>query len=468
VPLASTFILSSKEGKEAYVQPVIEKDGYRFTVKVGKPPAEAKAGTKLSRGANFSCLMSKVAIEPTYIKVEAMAGRMGQKLMAIVAEGNRGRVYLNPSEINETIARSADPKDAAAMIHVPLANDPRNLWCLQYGLSHFDQLFTPRQLVALTTFSDLVCEARELIRYDVGENGQSNIDDNLEVGGTGNRAYAEAVSLFLAFALDRVIDRHSSIATWDSSSSKLQLRGTFARQALPMTWDFGDGNVFCDSSGTWSSSVDWVAKSLGFLPSAPSGFSCQDNARKSKASSLRVVSTDPPYYDNIGYADLSDYFYIWLRRSLRSVFPNLLATIAVPKNEELVATPFRHGGKENAENFFLEGMSQVFCGLATQAHIAVPLTIYYAFKQAETETKEGTSSSGWSTFLDAVLNSGLTITGTWPMRTELGHRMVGMGTNALASSIVLVARPRTKDAGIIDRRKFQRLLNEALHLLSTR
>jgi putative DNA methylase len=461
VPLASTFILSSKEGKEAYVQPVIEKDGYRFTVKVGKPPAEAKVGTKLSRGANFKCLMSKVAIEPAYIKAEAMAGRMGEKLMAIVAEGDRGRVYLSPMATHESTAKSADHKDAAATIHVPLANDPRNLWCLQYGLSHFDHLFTPRQLVALTTISDLVSEVRERIRQDALADGLNDDGKPLEAHGNGAIAYSESISVYLSFAANKCADYGCTIATW-------MPRGTvghaFSKQAIPMTWDYPEANLLVDFHCAWHEAVDWVASTIAIIANQGAGYVRQFNAIQQTIAVNKCVSTDPPYYDNIGYADLSDFFYVWLRKSLRPVFPSLFATIAVPKMEELVATPYRHGTKEKAETFFLNGMTEVLNKLAVQSHPSAPITIYYAFKQSETEMAEGTSSSGWETFLDAVLKAGLSITGTWPMRTERTARSVAMGTNALASSIILVCRPRAKDAGTIDRRKFQRLLNEALPL----
>lgn len=460
VPLASTFILSSKEGKEAYVQPVVGKSGYKFTVKIGKPPAEAKAGTKLSRGANFGCLMSSVAIEPTYIKAEAMAGRMGQKLMAIVAEGTKGRVYLTPSDEHEKIAKSADPKDAAEMIHVPLADDPRNLWCLQYGLSHFDHLFTPRQLVALTTFSDLVGEVRERIRRDAVTAKLPDGDKPLDAGGTGVRAYSEAVSVYLGMAISYACNYWSVIAT----PAEGFIRGTFAKQALPMTWDFAEAPPFGDTSGNWLAAIEWSNKAMMTLPVGNGGQSSQQDAQSQKITSCRFVSTDPPYYDNIGYADLSDFFYVWLRRSLREVFPTLLATISVPKAEELVATPYRHGSKQKAEKFFLDGMMLAMHNLAVQSHPSAPVTIYYAFKQSETESSEGTSSSGWVTFLEAVLKAGLALTGTWPMRTERSVRSVAIDTNSLASSIILVCRPRASDAGTIDRRKFQRMLNEALPL----
>lgn len=459
VPLASTFVLSSRLGKEAYVLPVVEGDRYYFEVRTGTPPESAKNGTKLARGANFRCLMSDAPIEPAYIKAEGTAGRMGAKLMAIVAEGSRNRIYLAPTSEDEAIAQQARPEWKP---ETALPNDPRNFWTLAYGLTTYGDLFTPRQLVALTTFSDLVPEAIARIRTDAQAEGMADDGRGLDAGGGGATAYAEAVGLYLACAVDRVIDRHTSIATWDSSPSKLQLRNTFARQAIPMTWDFGEGNVFCTSSGTWSPSVDWVAKALEIVPASTNSYAFQADASTQSISAAKVVSTDPPYYDNIGYADLSDFFYVWLRKSLKSIFPTLYATLAVPKAEELVATPYRHGGKQEAEAFFLDGMTRAMHNLAEQAHPAFPVTIYYAFKQSDTKDDGGTHSTGWVTFLDAVLRAGFALTGTWPMRTELGNRMIGSGTNALASSIILVCRQRAADAPTISRREFIRELNATL------
>ena len=472
VPLVSTFMLSTKKGKEAYVEPVIEGRGYRFTVKVGAPADAdadaAKVGTKLSRGANFRCLVSGTPMAGDFIKSEGKAGRMSDRLMAIVAEGDRGRVYLAPTSEHEQTARTAIPEwqpDSS------LPDDPRNFWTVQYGLVTYGDLFTPRQLVALTTFSNLVTEARARVERDAIVAGLPDDSTPLRDGGTGATAYAEAVGVYLAFAADRVADRHTSIATWDSSPSKLQLRNTFARQAIPMTWDFGEGNPFCMSSGTWLPSVGWVAMSISSLPSNLAGEARQADAAKQIASCDRVISTDPPYYDNIGYADLSDFFYVWLRRSLKSVFPDLFATLAVPKTDELVATPYRHGSKEEAETFFLNGMGQAMRRIAEQAHAGFPVSIYYAFKQSEKKGETGTTSTGWETFLDAVSRAGFAVSGTWPMRTELPNRMIGMGTNALASSIVLVCRQRPRDAQAATRREFLAALKSelptALRLLQT-
>lgn len=463
VPLVSTYVLGSKPGKEAYIEPVIEKDGYRFTVRIGKPSDEARDGTKAARGANFRCLMSQSAVEPDYIKSESVAGRMGARLMAIVAEGAKGRVYLSPVRGHEELAKQADPKDAAASIHVPLANDPRNLWCLQYGLDHFDKLFTSRQLVALTTFSDLVDEARKLIRRDAVTAGLIDDDVALDGGGGGALAYAEALSVYLAFAVDKCAVYMSSLCPWLNQPKNEIVGNTFGRQALPMMWDFAESNPFSDSGGNIDRQLEYLVKTIVMcLGSSVASSASQLDACTQSESRGKYVSTDPPYYDNIGYADLSDFFYVWLRRSLRPVFPNLLTTIAVPKTEELIATPYRHNTKDEAEKFFLEGMTQAMHNLAAQVHPAAPITIYYAFKQSETELI-GTNSTGWETFLDAVLTSGLSITGTWPMRTERPTALK-TGTNSLASSIILVCGPRAKDAETISRRQFVRMLNEALPL----
>ena len=460
VPLASTFVLSSKPGKESYVQPVIEGDGYWFEVRKGTPPESAKAGTKMARGANFRCLMSNVPIEPAYIKAEAMAGRMGAKLMAVVAEGIRSRAYLSPTACQVTVAESANPGNAAAAIHVPLANDPRNLWCLQYGLTHFDHLFTPRQLVALTTFSDLVGEARERVQADAAAAGRADDGVGLDAGGKGAKAYAEAVSVYLGLGVSKLTDYNCQFVTWINQRD--QAGHAISKQALPMVWDFSEVNLFAEAAGDLTVSLAGITKNIDTVAIRPQCRASQEDATADNPCVNYFHSTDPPYYDNVGYADLSDFFYVWLRRCLRSVMPNLLSTITTPKENELVASPYRHGGKEKAETFFLDGMRRAMCYLGKQTNPIAPITIYYAFKQSETELAAGTSSTGWETFLDAVFQSGLSLSGTWPMRTERATRSVAMGTNALASSIILVCRPRAADAETIGRPRFVRELKAAM------
>lgn len=461
VPLASTFMLSTKAGKEAYVEPVIESGGYRFTVKVGKPndTERAKSGTSAGKRAAFKCLMSDTPLPYDYIREQGQAGKMGARLMAIVAEGTRGRVYLTPTAEHEAAARQAEPEWRP---DIALPTNPRDFKTPNYGLMSFADLFTPRQLVALTTFSDLVGEAMQKIHKDAVEAGLSNDDVPLRDGGIGAKAYAEAVGVYLAFALDKSAVYWSSLSPWLNQPKNEIVGNAFGRQALPMVWDYAEANPLSDSGGNIDKQVDYVAKAILFATGIGVGHAIQADASAQSVTLDRVVSTDPPYYDNIGYADLSDFFYVWLRRSLRGVFPNLFVTLAVPKAEELVATPYRHGSKEKAETFFLDGMTQAMHRLVEQAHPAFPVTIYYAFKQSETESTEGTSSTGWETFLDAVIRAGFGISGTWPMRTERDGRMIGNGTNALASSIVLVCCQRAATAPTATRREFVAALKSEL------
>jgi putative DNA methylase len=396
---------------------------------------------------------------------------MGQKLMAIVAKGTRGRVYLTPTAAIEAIAAQAKPTWKPEMA---LPNNPRDFKTPNYGLTTYGDIFTKRQLVALTTFSDLVAEARQRVIEDFQSLGkptaqlskQWEIDDTrtLDQDGSGPRAYADAVSVYLAFALDKMADLGNSLCRWENIAQCP--RQLFGKQAIPMIWDFAEANPLGDSSGSWEVFVDGLSKAHAKVfdqtQSWFRGAVVQADAQRQIVSKGKFVSSDPPYYDNIGYAELSDFFYIWLRRTLRPVYPELFSTIAVPKTEELVATPYRHGGKEEAETFFLNGMTKAMRGLADQAHPAAPITIYYAFKQSETSDTEGTISAGWVSFLGAVCQAGLLLSGTWPLRTENASRMIGQGKNALASSIVLVCRKRPTDAPSISRREFIRELNGVL------
>jgi len=458
VPLVSTFMLSTKAGKEAYVDPVLEKSGYRFAVKMGKPKETevAYSGTKLSRGANFKCLMSDVPIASDYIKAEGKAGRMGARMMAIVAEGDRGRVYLGPTTEQEAAARKAKPEWRP---EVTISGSTQYLGVKPYGMDRFDQIFSNRQLVALTSLSDLLQEAREHVKRDAIDAGLSPDAKPLRDDGAGAIAYAEAVEVYLAFAVDRMANTLCTIARW--TPERQQTVTAFARQAIPMTWDYPDVNPFAGAAGDYSVSVGGVIKGISSA-TEPAGFAMQADASTQNTSQDKLVSTDPPYYDNVPYADLSDFFYIWLRRSLRSVFPDLFGTLAVPKAEELVAFAYRHEGKEGAEAFFLDGMTKAMHRIADQAHPTFPVTIYYAFKQSESDVVEGTASTGWETFLDAVIRAGFAMTGTWPMRTELGNRMRGAESNALASSIVLVCRKREPLASTATRRDFVSALKKEL------
>ena len=459
VPLASTFMLSTKTGREVYVEPMIDGREYRFTVRIGTPrDAEAaKAGTKVSRGA-FRCLMSCVPINYAYIDDEANAGRMGARLMAIVVQGDRKRLYLSPTERAVAIAQSAEPEwkpDAPS----------RGTWASnaqgrRYGFQTFGDYFTPRQLVALVTFSDLVGEAIEHVRRDAAFAGLPDDDRPLRDEGTGAAAYAEAVAVYLSLGVSKLADTQSSLCRWKSTMD--QSIATFGRQALPMVWDYSEANAFGAMAGDLLVSIKNMMRVVDQLPNGDGARSSQEDAQCQSSSAEKIVSTDPPYYDNIGYADLSDFFYVWLRRSLRAVLPDLFPTMTVPKSDELVATPYRHGTKAQAEAFFMNGMTRAMKRLAEQVHTGFPTTIYYAFKQSENRYDRGIARTGWETFLEAVITAGFAISGTWPMRTELGNRMVGMGANALASSIVLVCRKRPTGAPVTTRRDFIAVLKVEL------
>jgi putative DNA methylase len=459
VPLVSTFMLSTKAGREAWVEPVMERGGYCFKVRVGTPKdAEAvKLGTTAGKRGAFRCVMSGVPVTYDYIRSEGQGRGLGTRLMAIVAEGQRGRVYLSPTPEHEATARQARP---AWTPDTPMPDNPRDFKTPLYGLTTFADLFTGRQLVALATLSDLVSEVSINIRADALAAHLPNLPTPLRDGGDGTTAYAEAVGVYLAFALSKLLDRACSLVTWFPERDSTY--HAFGRQALPMSWDFAETNVLLDGTGSYANAASWEAEVVENLDGKIKGFSTQIDAQSQQISKDKVVSTDPPYYDNIGYADLSDFFYVWLRRALRGHFPDIFSTLTVPKSAELVATPYRHGGKEKAEKFFLDGMTEAMRNVAKQSHPTFPVAIYYAVKQSETRTDTGTASTGWETFLDSVINSGLSITGTWPMRTELSNRLLAKGNNALASSIVLVCRSRPDEAPSATRRELLNALKSEL------
>ena len=405
--------------------------------------------------------MSGTPISGDYIKAQGKTGRMAARLMAIVAEGDRGRVYLSPTQQHEAAARKAEPewKPDIEFFQQALGFRVGN-----YGMTTWSDLFTDRQVVALTTFSDLVGEASKRIRKDSVVAGVSDDPKPLREGGAGAAAYADAVAVYLAFALSKQADLGNSLCGWEPIAQCP--RHLFGRQAIPMMWDYAEGNPLGDSSGAWLVFVDGIVKAFSRafkdVASTASGFATQADAGVQSISRDKLVSTDPPYYDNIGYADLSDFFYVWLRRSLRPVLPDLFATLVAPKTEELVATPDRHGGRAQAETFFLNSMTEAMHRLTEQAHPFFPVTIYYAFKQSENDVIDGTASTGWQTFLDAVIRAGFAISGTWPMRTENDSRMRGQSSNALASSIVLVCRKREASAPTATRREFVTALKAEL------
>lgn len=459
VPLATSFVLSTKKNNQAYVEPVIDDGSYHFKVKAGTPPEVAKNGTKSGgSGSSFLCLVSRVPMPFEYLRAEAKAGRMGARLMAIVAEGDRGRVYIGPTKEQEQIANQAVPEDAP---DTDLPERALGFRVQEYGFVKWRNLFTDRQLVALTTFSELVGKAREIISAHAETAGLTNNNVALRDGGSGATAYAEAICTYLGLSVGRNANSSSSFSRWQNSGDFVA--GVFSRQAIPMMWDYAETNLFSTSTQNWMAQIEWIAKAITTLPrQAHPNHAYQDDAvAPSNRQHGVFISTDPPYYDNVGYADLSDFFYVWLRRSLRPILPDIFATLAVPKAEELVATPYRHGSKENAEKFFLDGMGKAIGHLAEQTHPALPVGIYYAFKQSE-KSADGVTSTGWQTFLDGAIRAGLAITGTWPVRTERVGRVISLGTNALASSIVLVCRPRDSDSPTGTRREFIEALKSEL------
>lgn len=465
MPLARSFVLSKKKGKEAWVEPQFEGRKVTYVVHLeGKPKIE---GTVNRQGAVCPCCGTAVPF--SYIREQGKAGAMSAQMMAVVAEGKNGRLYLSPSEIQ---VKGAMVKKPSNYPEGELAYYPGHLNTNVYGLTEFYKLFTPRQLTALTTFSDLVAEAQAKATQDALASGMQDDGKGLDEGGCGATAYGQAVGVYLAFIVDKLADRGSTICSWDATRDGL--RNTFARQAIPMTWDYAEANPFSSSSGCFDNMLEWVFKSLLEFPATITGTAIQQDAQTDCGLRNLVISSDPPYYDNIGYADLADYFYIWMRQSLKSTYPRLFRTMLVPKAEELVATPYRfEGSREKARDFFECGMVQACRQFYRYAREDVPVTIYYAYKQSESDEGDNAAqaSTGWETMLSAIIRAGFAITGTWPMRTEMANRSVASNTNALASSIVLVCRKRPEESASCSRRSFiaelKRELRAALKNLQT-
>lgn len=434
MPLASSFELSKKKGKEAYIQPVIEGKNILYQVNYGKNAPESP---KTARGAKFKCVRCGEIVVDNYVRQQGKNGAMGARLIAVVAESSNGRVYITPDDFQEKTAVVDKPVNAPSGV---MSTNPRWFSPPAFGLTEFEQLFTNRQLTALTTFSGLVAEAQTQVEKD-----------------GGSKEYAQAISVYLAFALDRQANYCSTLNTYADGF----VTQTFGRQALPMVWDYSETNVFSNSSGNWSGAVEWIAKCFDILSCTTKSVAIQHDAQTDNGMRDIMISTDPPYYDMIGYADLSDYFYVWMRQSLKGMYPELFRTVLVPKVEELTAIPHRfEGSKDKAYAFFESGMFQTFKKINVYASDCVPVTVYYAFKQTETEN-DSTASTGWETMLSAIIRAGFLITGTWPMHTE---RETGLkdSVNALASSIVLVCRKRSTDAPICTRRDFINALKREL------
>lgn len=462
MPLVRSFELSKKKGKQAWVEPITNKEKHtvQFQVKTGN--GSAPEGTVNRRGAR--CIVCGTSVPFEHVRAEGKAGRMSAQLMAIVAESENGRIYLSPNPEHAAIANSAKP------IWKPEGELPikhRNFQTPAYGMTSIGDLFTQRQLIILATLSELVYDVRSLVLHSA-DSVLSNRGVSLSEGGRGSAAYAEAISIYLGLAVSRSANTLCSLAIW--SVSRDQSVNVFSRQALPMTWDFPEVNPFAGAAGDFGETSFSMARTIEALPCTIEAKVSQVDATSFPNTTHAVISTDPPYYDNIAYAELSDFFYVWLRYSLAKVIPNLFETMLVPKTQELVAAPHRHNNDQDAADMFFEtGLSKAFHRMKIVQNVGsgYPLTVYYAFKQSETEIDSDddenliTASTGWETMLEALIQSGFTIDGTWPMRTERPTG-VKVAMNALASSIVLVCRPRPDDAPRTTRREFLAALKKEL------
>ena len=449
MPLASTFVLSKKKGKEAWVKPITEGNNIHFEVQYGKCPKEYES-FKVGRSAVFKCPYCGEITTDAYVKQHGKTHEIGSQLMAVVGEGKHGRIYLSP-DVEQTIAADVPAPESYPSGAMP--ENPRWFSPPAFGMTDYSDLFTNRQLTALTTFSSLVSEAQAKAEADAVAAGVVNDHIALSAGGSCARAYGEAVGVYLSFGVSRLTDICNALCRWEVS--KTQVRNLFGRQAIPMLWDYAENNVFAGAAGDYTTSLGSIVKVLERFNSNIPGVAKQFDAQSDCGLRNIMVSTDPPYYDNIGYADLSDFFYIWLRQSLQNTYPKLFRTMLVPKAEELVATPYRfEGSTEKARDFFEDGMLHTCQQIYQYAREDIPVTIYYAYKQNDTDKDSKTASTGWETMLSAIIRAGFSITGTWPMRTELANRPVSSGTNALASSIVLVCRKRPAEAPQTTRRGF--------------
>jgi putative DNA methylase len=458
MPLISSFWLSKKKGKRSWIEPIIDKKKkeIRFQIKHGS--GEPPPPSKVSRGANFKCLICSEVSPDQHLKDEGMAGRLGTQLMAIVTDGPGGRSFHAPIQGHEEIAQQSKPQWKPTG---ELVDDTRAFWCKLYGLVDFSDLFTSRQLVSLTTYSELVSKVREQIYLDAlaSELPEKSYHDNNRSAEAN--VYADAVSLYLGMAVSKLADAQNSLCRWKVSAT--QVIALYSRQAIPMVWDFAESNIFANWAGDYLVTVNTMARAIERFNNKNIGYAYQNDARFVTNDHLTVISTDPPYYDNIGYADLSDFFYVWLRSSLRNIYPDIFSTLLVPKKSELVASSHKFDGNSDAANeHFESGLFQSFTNMRNILISEYPLTVYYAFKQQEIVAEKGTASTGWETMLNGLIETGFSIVGTWPIRTELSNRMIASGTNALASSIVLVCRPRSDEAPMTSRREFVNTLRHEL------
>jgi putative DNA methylase len=470
VPIASSFVLSAKGSNAIWVQPLRDdsaEDGWRFEIRRGSPSKEefarARLGTKAGKGQDFICLLTDTPIQRSYIQAEGKAGKLRERLIAIVAEGSSGKLYLPPDRRQEEVAASmrgdsriADARATTLSGSLPTRAEITGGVCTAYGLSTWGHLFSDRQILALLSVGDAIKEAASEIAEDAAKSGLPT--------GKG-RDYAETVTTFLALAADRCADFNNCLCRWSPSNQKVM--NLFGKQALPMVFDFAEANFLGTSVGSWNTCSEYVADCIEVIDAGPSrpGIALQQDAATEHANGDRIlISTDPPYYNNISYAVLSDFFYVWLRRSIGPLYPDIFGTVLTPKLPELIAAANRfEGDPQQAKQHFEQGFQHAFTSFKSKMDPRFPLTVYYAFKQDDEDSggadeAEGgvpvDLTTGWETLLEALISSGFQITATWPVRASQKWRMVSMGANALASYIVLACRPRPDDAPQTDRRSF--------------
>lgn len=465
-PLIRSFDLFKKKGRQTHIEPIVNHGKVTYEIESG---ISKRKGTVGRTGA--TCIHCGTPIDFNYIRDEGKGGRIGSCLIAVIAEGRNGRLYLSPDVVQDQYTTLPEPD---YLPNAPLPEQALGFRIQAYGMKSFCDLFTTRQLTMLSTFAELTKQVEENAKRDAIAAGMNDDGIPLEQGGSGATAYGQAIRTYCAFLVDKLADYHSSMCSWINTLGAI--RNTFARPAISMNWDYCEGNPFCNSCGSLDSMLMWIRKSIECFPIADMpGKAYQFDAQSDNGKRGLIVSTDPPYYDNIGYSDLSDYFYAWLRLMLRDVYPPVYGSMMTPKTEELVATPYHENrGVEGARSFFEEGMFEAFQAISKYASTDYPISVYYAFKQSETETVndvESTASTGWETMLAAIIKAGFSINGTWPMRTERSARTRSIGSNALASSIVLVCRKRPNTAPMATRRDFvntlKRELKPALDKLQT-
>jgi len=451
IPLASKWDLCHKKGKETWVKPVVDRSQsppvIRFVIESGK----GKHPDRTVERQGAVCLACETPIPLEYIRHEGREGRIGAQMIAVAADSPGGRFYLAPDNEQELAVKNAIPSwKPDQSLKDGMAGNVSS-----YGYHTFANLFLPRQLVALNTLAELIIGVHSKVYKDAVNQGWQDDGIPLVKGGSQAKAYADAIVTYLAFAFSKTLNRSNAFVPWGVTvECPVNL---FSRQTIAFIWDFAESNVIFGPSGSFKSMLE---NTLRALEKTALMVPAIGNAFQGDASQIGIelpapmISTDPPYYDVIPYSDLSDFFYVWLRRLLKDIYPDLFKTVLTPKAEELIANANRAGSQEAAKIHFENGMFKVFDHLRTIANHEYPLTIYYAYKQQEKVGDGQQVSTGWETMLSGIIGSGFMITGTWPMRTEREMKIASIGSNVLASSIVLVCRPRPENASDITRRDF--------------